>query len=185
MAEQLFEELRGVPYRLATNEALLADRRAAHQLLGAADGDLEEVAIRWRAALVNEGFPRIDTLVDLARHWPRFSPGPGDARRRRLAAAASAEPKRREVVKDADSTCPQWDALAARLRSRLRPELYERWFARLRAKADGKGLVLLAPDPYAAAFLQDNYAPWLSEEAKRAKLPGVVRIVAGERARAV
>ncbi len=82
LAEHVFLELRGEPYTLATKQAVIADRVAARNLLVAASGDLSAIEARWRQALVNDGFPRVDTLADLAKHWARFSPPPAVARRR-------------------------------------------------------------------------------------------------------
>jgi hypothetical protein len=64
------------------------------------------------------------------------------------------------------SSCPQWNRLATRLRSRIRPDLFERWFAPLRGEMDGDDLVLIAHDGYAAAFVRDNYEAWLLDEAR-------------------
>ena len=67
-----------------------------------------------------------------------------------------------------------WTRVDGYLRSRLRPDLYERWFAPLRASAidDGR-LHVAAPDKFHRDFVDDNYRPWFEEF-----LPAVV----GERA---
>ena len=166
VAQRAFRELRGARYALAADEAATADHGAVERMLEAAAGDLGEIERRWRAALVHEGFPRIDTLADLARHWPRFSPAPGEARRRLSGTILEGPSGGRRTGAACASSCPQWDRLAARLRSRIRPDLFERWFAPLRAEMDGDDLVLIAPDPYASGFVQDNYAAWLTDEAR-------------------
>jgi hypothetical protein len=81
----------------------------------------------------------------------------------------------------AEGSCRQWNKLAARLRSRIRSDLFERWFAPLRATMDGDDLVLIARDEYAAAFVHDNYLASLGDEAGSIDL-GVraIRVVARE-----
>ncbi len=70
---RIFREVRGVAYAVATKGAVIADRKAAHQVFAAAAGDLAEIEAKIRAALRNEGFPQIYTLTDVAHHWARFS----------------------------------------------------------------------------------------------------------------
>jgi chromosomal replication initiator protein len=57
-----------------------------------------------------------------------------------------------------------WDRVDAYLRARLRPELYQRWFALLRPAAieDGR-LHVAAPDKFHRDFVDDNYRPWFEE----------------------
>ena len=57
-----------------------------------------------------------------------------------------------------------WTRVDGYLRSRLRPDLYERWFAPLRATAidDGR-LHVAAPDKFHRDFVDDNYRPWFEE----------------------
>jgi chromosomal replication initiator protein len=57
-----------------------------------------------------------------------------------------------------------WARVDGYLRSRLRPDLYERWFAPLRASAidDGR-LHVAAPDKFHRDFVDDNYRPWFEE----------------------
>ena len=57
-----------------------------------------------------------------------------------------------------------WARVDGYLRSRLRPDLYERWFAPLRASAidDGR-LHVAAPDTFHRDFVDDNYRPWFEE----------------------
>jgi len=62
-----------------------------------------------------------------------------------------------------------WTRVDELLRSRLRPDLYQRWFAPLRPLAvDADRLDLAAPDKFHRDFVDDNYATWLDE-----LLPGV------------
>jgi chromosomal replication initiator protein len=57
-----------------------------------------------------------------------------------------------------------WGRVDSYLRSRLRPDLYDRWFAPLRASAidDGR-LHVAAPDKFHRDFVDDNYRPWFEE----------------------
>ena len=57
-----------------------------------------------------------------------------------------------------------WGRVDGYLRSRLRPDLYDRWFAPLRASAidDGR-LHVAAPDKFHRDFVDDNYRPWFEE----------------------
>ncbi len=57
-----------------------------------------------------------------------------------------------------------WARVDGYLRSRLRQDLYERWFAPLRASAidDGR-LHVAAPDKFHRDFVDDNYRPWFEE----------------------
>lgn len=57
-----------------------------------------------------------------------------------------------------------WDRIDAYLRSRLRPDLYDRWFAPLRPLALGDGrLEIAAPDRFHRDFVEDNYRAFFEE----------------------
>ena len=57
-----------------------------------------------------------------------------------------------------------WRRVDAFLRARLRPELYERWFASLRPAAlDDERFHVAAPDKFHRDFVDDNYRPWFEE----------------------
>jgi chromosomal replication initiation ATPase DnaA len=45
----------------------------------------------------------------------------------------------------------------------IRPELYERWFAPLKASRNGDELLLLAPNRFHQAFVEDNYRGFLEQ----------------------
>jgi chromosomal replication initiator protein len=63
-----------------------------------------------------------------------------------------------------------WSRLDAYLRARLRPDLYQRWFAPLRpAGLEGDRLQISAPDKFHRDFIDDNYKAWFEEF-----LPGVL-----------
>jgi chromosomal replication initiator protein len=57
-----------------------------------------------------------------------------------------------------------WSRIDSVLRSRLRPDLYDRWFAPLRPLdlLDGR-LRIGAPDPFHRDFVEDNYRAWFEE----------------------
>ncbi len=57
-----------------------------------------------------------------------------------------------------------WARVDAFLKARLRPELYDRWFAALRPAGveDGR-LHVAAPDKFHRDFVDDNYRPWFEE----------------------
>ncbi len=57
-----------------------------------------------------------------------------------------------------------WSRVDSFLRTRLRPDLYERWFAPLRpiSVADGR-LQIGAPDRFHRDFVEDNYRAWFEE----------------------
>ena len=64
----------------------------------------------------------------------------------------------------------QWARIDDYLRARLRPDLYERWFAPLRPLAlDGEQLDIAAPTKFHRDFMDDNYRAWFEEF-----LPGLV-----------
>jgi chromosomal replication initiator protein len=80
----------------------------------------------------------------------------------------------------------QWQRIDEYLRARLRPDLYQRWFAPLRPVGlDGDRLDVAAPDKFHRDFVDDNYREWLEE-----MLPGIighkvaVRVSVDERPRA-
>ncbi len=57
-----------------------------------------------------------------------------------------------------------WARVDGYLRSRLRPDLYDRWFAPLRAVALAAGrLQIAAPDKFHRDFVEDNYRAWFEE----------------------
>ncbi len=57
-----------------------------------------------------------------------------------------------------------WAKLDEYLRSRLRQDLYQRWFASLRAAGlDGERLQIAAPDKFHRDFIDDNYRAWFEE----------------------
>jgi chromosomal replication initiator protein len=70
-------------------------------------------------------------------------------------------PARTRELSAVDET---WGRVDGYLRSRLRPDLYERWFLPLRATAidDGR-LHVAAPDKFHRDFVDDNYRPWFEE----------------------
>jgi chromosomal replication initiator protein len=57
-----------------------------------------------------------------------------------------------------------WSRIDGHLRSKLRPDLYDRWFAPLRAVSleDGR-LQIGAPDKFHRDFVEDNYRAWFEE----------------------
>ena len=57
-----------------------------------------------------------------------------------------------------------WSRIDAFLRSRLRPDLYARWFAPLRPISVDEGrLQIGAPDKFHRDFVEDNYRTWFEE----------------------
>lgn len=57
-----------------------------------------------------------------------------------------------------------WSRIEAHLRSRLRPDLFERWFAPLRpGRLDGDRLEVSAPDKFHRDFVDDNYRSFFEE----------------------
>jgi chromosomal replication initiator protein len=57
-----------------------------------------------------------------------------------------------------------WSRVDSFLRTRLRPDLYERWFAPLRPISIGDGrLQIGAPDKFHRDFVEDNYRAWFEE----------------------
>ena len=160
VAASAFAEVVGRPYQHAHPQAVKADPRAAAGLLARPGVDLEAIETAWREALVRRELPRVETLADLAQHWGRLGPKPG------AHTQASTRPAPSPV--DAPSSCPEWTALARNLRQRLRPDLFEQWFAGLTAAVDGEALVLHATDDFHRAFLEDRYAAFITEELDRA-----------------
>ena len=64
----------------------------------------------------------------------------------------------------------QWARIDEYLRARLRPDLYQRWFAPLRPLAlEGEQLDIAAPTKFHRDFMDDNYRAWFEEF-----LPGLV-----------
>ncbi|GEJ57694.1 chromosomal replication initiator protein DnaA [Anaeromyxobacter diazotrophicus] len=57
-----------------------------------------------------------------------------------------------------------WSRIEAHLRSRLRPDLFERWFAPLRpGRLEGDRLEVSAPDKFHRDFVDDNYRSFFEE----------------------
>jgi chromosomal replication initiator protein len=57
-----------------------------------------------------------------------------------------------------------WSRIEAHLRTRLRPDLYDRWFAPLRpTKLEGDRLEISAPDKFHRDFIDDNYTSFFDE----------------------
>jgi chromosomal replication initiator protein len=57
-----------------------------------------------------------------------------------------------------------WSRIEAHLRTRLRPDLFERWFAPLRpSRLDGDKLEVSAPDKFHRDFIDDNYSSFFQE----------------------
>jgi len=71
------------------------------------------------------------------------------------------ESSAREVRRGAPE---QWSRIDEYLRSRLRPDLYDRWFSALRPLSlDGDQLELAAPSKFHRDFVDDNYREWFEE----------------------
>ena len=57
-----------------------------------------------------------------------------------------------------------WKRIEDHLRTRLRPDLFERWFAPLRpARMEGDALEVAAPDKFHRDFVDDNYGAFFQE----------------------
>ncbi len=57
-----------------------------------------------------------------------------------------------------------WSRIEAHLRTRLRPDLFDRWFAPLRpTRLEGDKLEISAPDKFHRDFVDDNYASFFEE----------------------
>jgi chromosomal replication initiator protein len=57
-----------------------------------------------------------------------------------------------------------WDRIQTHLRSRLKPDLFERWFAPLRAvRLDGDRLEVSAPDRFHRDWVDDHYSSFFDE----------------------
>ncbi|OFX23677.1 MAG: chromosomal replication initiation protein DnaA [Anaeromyxobacter sp. RBG_16_69_14] len=57
-----------------------------------------------------------------------------------------------------------WSRIETHLRTRLRPDLYDRWFAPLRpTKLEGDRLEISAPDKFHRDFIDDNYTSFFDE----------------------
>lgn len=65
----------------------------------------------------------------------------------------------------APAGCDEWGRLREHLRTRLRPDLFDRWFAPLTGRRVNGALVLKAPAEPHRLFLADNYLGWLAAEA--------------------
>ncbi len=66
--------------------------------------------------------------------------------------------------REATAAESHWSRLDQYLRSRLRPDLYRRWFAPLRAVLVEAGrLQVSAPDRFHRDFVDDNYRAWFEE----------------------
>lgn len=155
-ASAAYLEVRGLPYQHARRAAVMADRRAADELLsvpGIKAGTIEQV---WRWVLPRTDWPRIETLPDLAAHWGVVAP-------RALLAIREAAAKAQASIPPLPITCPVWAEMAVRLQRNLRPDLYERWFAQLGADTSDGELVLVAADEFQRAFIHDNYLGMLEE----------------------
>jgi chromosomal replication initiator protein len=58
----------------------------------------------------------------------------------------------------------QWSRIEAHLKTRLRPDLFERWFAPLHpTKLEGDRLEISAPDKFHRDFVDDNYSSFFDE----------------------
>jgi len=72
-----------------------------------------------------------------------------------------------EVPASANASSPlqeAWSRVDSFLRTRLRPDLYDRWFAPLRPISVGDGrLQIGAPDKFHRDFVEDNYRTWFEE----------------------
>jgi len=70
-----------------------------------------------------------------------------------------------EVPASVSSSLDQaWSLVDSFLRTRLRPDLYDRWFAPLRPLSVGEGrLQIGAPDKFHRDFVEDNYRAWFEE----------------------
>jgi hypothetical protein len=150
-----FHDIKGVAYQHASRGAVVADRRAAAELLAVPGIQAETIEQVWRWALPQTDWPRIDTIPDLARLWVSVAPRALIACRESAAANPSA--------RAAPLTCPVWAEMARRLQRDLRPDLFERWFAPLQVDVFDRELVLSAPDRFHRDFVHDNYLGLLGE----------------------
>ena len=58
----------------------------------------------------------------------------------------------------------QWSRIEAHLKTRLRPDLFERWFAPLHpTRLEGDRLEISAPDKFHRDFVDDNYSSFFDE----------------------
>ncbi len=70
----------------------------------------------------------------------------------------------RATAVDPEPAEAHWSRLDDYLRTRLRDDLYRRWFAPLRPVAvDGDRLEIAAPDRFHRDFVDDNYRAWFDE----------------------
>lgn len=120
------------------------------------------------------------TRVQYLTWWPGWMKTVGperlmEARDRHARLAAEAETA---ATQPAGERCTPWRELRAALESKLRPDLFERWFSKLQGHIDGDALELLAPTEYDARFLADQYATFLAEELSNLNHPHRLRIIA-------
>lgn len=161
-ASAAYLEVKGLPYQHARKAAVMADRRAAAELLSVPGIQPDTIERVWRWALPQTAWPRIETLPDLAAHWGVVAP-------RALLASRETAAAPRPSVTPAPITCPVWAEMAGRLQRDLRPDLFERWFAPFGAEVVGGKLVLSAPDRFHRDFVHDNYLGLLGELLERAR----------------
>src|SRR5689334_2759641 len=63
-----------------------------------------------------------------------------------------------------ESVAEYWVRVNSYLQSRLRPDLYQRWFAPLHPIAlEGDRFRVAAPDKFHRDFIEDNYRSWFDE----------------------
>lgn len=91
-AAERYRLVNGTAYGWPDAKAKRRDVDALAACLQAAGGDEEEVWTRWQTALVNEGWPKIATLVELQRHWTQFGNPPAVAAQRLRALNAGGPP---------------------------------------------------------------------------------------------
>jgi DnaA N-terminal domain len=161
-AAAAYLEVKGLPYQHARKAAVMADRRAAAELLSVPGIQPDTVEQVWRWVLPQADWPRIETLPDLAAHWGVVAP-------RALLASRETAAAPQPSVTPAPITCQVWAAMAVRLRRDLRTDLYERWFAPLGAEVSDGELVLSAPDRFHRDFVHDNYLCLLGELLERSR----------------
>ena len=161
-AADAYLEVKGLPYQHARKAAVMADRRAAVELLSVPGIQPATVERVWRWVLPQTEWPRIETLPDLAAHWGVVAP-------RALLASREAAAAAQHSLTPAPITCSVWTEMAGRLQRDLRPDLYERWFAPLGAEVVGGELVLSAPDRFHRGFVHDNYLGLLGELLERSR----------------
>ena len=70
---KVFEEVRGTPYVLTSEEELSAGRRLLQMAQGERAQRDDEIVRRWRIALTRTRYPTADSLKDLVRHWNAYA----------------------------------------------------------------------------------------------------------------